>query len=107
MPNPPVDIKVASITQTSAVLDVVLSDIGTPPLIVILELTSHPELMCCANMTTFIPGDTVRFSLEGLRQDTTYTVKSYATNMAGKGIDRQHSFSTGQLLHPLCLHTSV
>lgn len=95
IPGPPERIKAIATTQTSATLEVHLSLTGTPPLIVTLELTSHPELMCCSNKTTYNQGDRVRFTLEDLNVATTYTVNAYAMNLAGKGPGEQWSFSTG------------
>ena len=95
IPGPPESIEAIETTQTSATLEVQLSLTGTPPLIVIVELTSHPELMCCSNKTTYTQGDSVRFDLEGLSEGTTYRVTAYARNLAGRGSGEQKSFSTG------------
>ena len=51
LPGPPMRIEAVSTTRTSAVLEVQLSSIGTPPLTVEVELTSHRKLMCCSNQT--------------------------------------------------------
>ena len=96
LPAAPVGIEAISTTMTSAVLEVQLSPVGTPPLLVVLDLTSHPELGCCGNQTTFLRGGSVRFSLEGLSADTTYTVSVFVKNHAGQGVGKQQSFSTGQ-----------
>lgn len=94
LPGPPVRIDAVSATKTTAVLEVELSSVGTPPLMVFVDLTSHPELVCCPNQTTYQSGDTVRFSLEGLSERTTYTVNVFARNLAGQGSGEQHSFMT-------------
>ena len=96
LPAQPASIDAVSTTTTSAVLDVQLSVVGTPPLVVVMVLTSHPELGCCDNMTSYQRGDSVRFSLQGLSPDTTYSVNVFAVNLAGQGNGRQVSFSTGQ-----------
>ena len=64
---------------------------------VFVDLTSHPELSCCSNKTTYVGGDTVKFNLEGLSEGTTYTVNVYAENLVGKGSGKQDSFTTGWL----------
>lgn len=99
LPGPPVRIDAVSATKTTAVLEVELSSVGTPPLMVFVDLTSHPELVCCPNQTTYQSGDTVRFSLEGLSERTTYTVNVFARNLAGQGSGEQHSFMTGELVN--------
>jgi hypothetical protein len=95
LPLAPVRIEAISTTTTSAVVEVELSPEGTPPMIVVMELTSHPELGCCGNQTTYVRGGSVRFVITGLSRDTTYTVSVSAMNHAGQGVGKQQSFSTG------------
>ena len=59
LPLAPVRIEAISTTTTSAVVEVELSPEGTPPMIVVMELTSHPELGCCGNQTTYVRGGSV------------------------------------------------
>jgi hypothetical protein len=94
LPLAPVRIEAISTTTTSAVVEVELSPEGTPPMIVVMELTSHPELGCCGNQTIYVGGGSVRFVITGLSRDTTYTVSVSAMNHAGQGIGKQESFST-------------
>ena len=90
----PQRISTISTTETTAVIEVELSSQGTPPLIVVIEPTSHPE-MCCYNITTYLRADTVQFEWEGLSEGTTYTVNVYVENLQGRGPGMQFSFSTG------------
>ena len=82
--------------MTTAVIEVELSSQGTPPLIIVIEPTSHPEL-CCYNITTYLRGDTVQFEWEGLSEATTYKVNVYVENLQGRGQGMQFSFSTGSV----------